>query len=261
MRLINTQTRSFEEFFDEELPTYHILSHRWSKDEITYKDYNKGRRTSSRGHRKVVDFCKFVHKRHGPSYVWVDTCCIDKRSSAELSEAINSMWVWYKRAEFCYVNLSDVVHKLTGPASVAVPQKLVEQLELSQWFKRGWTLQELLAPGQVIFLDDQWHIIGHKYPEQREGRPKAPGFLLEDVIAKITGIRASILGQFTFSHISIAQRMSWAAKRTTTRVEDKAYCLLGLLEIKMPLLYGEGRLAFVRLQDIYSAGTQADVAL
>lgn len=133
MRLLHTETRQFGEFFDAEIPTpYYILSHTWTRDELSFKEYSKGRNQESSGYKKVDDFCTLVQGHHGPSWVWVDTICIDKRSSAELTEAINSMWNWYWNAELCYAYLDDV--KTSGPnleADVTVGNDfgLVEELE------------------------------------------------------------------------------------------------------------------------------------
>jgi hypothetical protein len=101
----------------------------------------------------------------------------------------------------------------------------------SKWFTRGWTLQELLAPKTVVFFDQDWVDIGTKSS-------------LAPLISAVTGIK----DLFLFKTASVAQKMSWAAKRETTRVEDRAYCLMGLFEVNMPLLYGEGEKAFLRLQ-------------
>ncbi|CAG8978176.1 hypothetical protein HYALB_00011492 [Hymenoscyphus albidus] len=153
----------------------------------------------------------------GLRYIWVDTCCIDKTSSAELSEAINSMFLWYRNAEVCYAYLSDVDED--------------SELSGSLWFTRGWTLQELLAPSKVVFYGHGWTLLG-----TRES--------LKIRLSDITGIRSL----HDFQNASIAQKMSWASKRITTRVEDMAYCLLGLFGVYMPPLYGEGKNAFLRLR-------------
>lgn len=156
---------------------------------------------------------------------WIDSCCIDKTSSAELSEAINSMFDWYRNSQACYAYLSDVNSPCDDPKS------LTESLESSKWFTRGWTLQELLAPRWVEFFDLNWNTLGTKSSLQSE-------------IEAITGISHL----FDFRNACIAQKMSWASRRETTRIEDEAYCLMGIFEVNMPLLYGEGSNAFVRLQ-------------
>lgn len=177
------------------------------------------------GWSKIKEFCRKASKR-GYEYAWVDTCCIDKTSSAEFAEAINSMFDWYRKADVCYVYLADYEHG-------AEPE---EQLPFCEWFGRGWTLQELIAPDNVWFYDEEWTYIGSKDD-------------LCDLISRITSIPVPVLrGQEPHSDYSVAQRMSWAAYRETTRVEDTAYCLLGLFGINMPLLYGEREKAFFRLQ-------------
>lgn len=165
-------------------------------------------------------------------YIWIDTCCIDKSSSAELSEAINSMFRFYEEADVCYVYLSDVE---AGPS--APSQYLDLQFAESKWFTRGWTLQELIAPRSVIFYNNSWEELGTKSS-------------LEEKISDVTGIQREVLSDGRrLGTFSIAQRMSWAAHRETTRLEDRAYSLMGVFNVKMPMLYGEGEYAFVRLQE------------
>jgi hypothetical protein len=121
MHLLNTSTLKLE-YFIKTVPHYAILSHTWNEDEITFDDIDKPHIATIKGYKKVSQSCRQALK-DGYKWIWVDTCCIDKRSSAELSEAINSMYDWYWRAEICYVYLEDVP---LGP--------LVE----SKWFHRGW---------------------------------------------------------------------------------------------------------------------------
>ncbi|PTB66973.1 ankyrin, partial [Trichoderma citrinoviride] len=220
MRLLNTSTLEPQEFDYGNIPPYAILSHRWGKEEITLQELEQGV-TTKEGFKKVRKCCKRA-KRDGFDYAWIDTCCINKTSSAELSEAINSMYLWYYQADRCYAYLVDV------------PSKCM--IEDSEWFTRGWTLQELLAPSEVHFVDEHWNDLGTRTE-------------LQGTISKCTGIPINILsGDDELESASIAQRMSWAAKRKTQRLEDRAYCLMGIFGINMPLLYGEGERAFIRLQ-------------
>ncbi|OQV09282.1 hypothetical protein CLAIMM_13417 [Cladophialophora immunda] len=181
------------------------------------------------GYEKVRKTCE-IAAADGFDYVWIDTCCIDKKSSAELSEAINSMYRWYQEAALCYVYLCDF-----GPNSGAY-EIYPQDLRGCRWFKRGWTLQELIAPSIVIFLDQMWHEIGTKWT-------------LSNMLTKITRIPESILQGGDLGLASVAQRMSWASHRKTTRLEDRAYSLMGIFGVNMPLLYGEGEKAFIRLQE------------
>jgi len=170
-------------------------------------------------------------RQDGFLYVWVDTVCIDKSSSAELSEAINSMFAWYQRAKVCYVFLEDVATRLPHQVD------LLSVFQRSKWFTRGWTLQELLAPDHILFFSRDWVELGNK---------KA----LSGSISSVTGIdQLCLCKEKPLRDYSIAQRMSWAADRFTTREEDVAYSLLGIFDINMPLLYGEGEKAFRRLQE------------
>ncbi|KAL8654061.1 MAG: hypothetical protein Q9210_001730 [Variospora velana] len=196
MRLINTSKLTLHDFYDEQIPPYAILSHTWGTEEVTFQDFEK------------------PHPQDPGRYVWIDTCCIDKTSSAELSEAINSMFRWYRNAEVCYAYMVDV--------DKANPQAFGE----SRWFRRGWTLQELLAPEAVLFYDRTW----------------------EEQVCRVTGVSSKYLSDPMLA--SVAAKMSWAAHRKTTRVEDIAYCLMGLFDVNMPLLYGEGQKAFLRLQEV-----------
>jgi hypothetical protein len=222
MWLLNTSSFKLEEFYND-VPRYAILSHRWKKDEeLSFGSLEEPHPHSNRtGYKKVKAFCIEARKRH-LAYVWADTCCIDKKSSAELSEAINSMYAFYNRAAICYVYLYDVLS--------------LKDFEQSSWFSRGWTLQELLAPSKLHFFNHKWESIGSK----RQLAPK---------IEKITGIPRKALRNFSLDEYCVAEKLSWSAKRITTREEDCAYCLFGLFQINMPLLYGEGARAFQRLQE------------
>ncbi|RFU27235.1 hypothetical protein B7463_g9114, partial [Scytalidium lignicola] len=232
MRLLNTNTVQITEFREDEVPPYAILSHTWSVVEATFYDM-KGARGAEKGiYEKIYNSCS-IAAADGFEYIWIDTCCIDKTSSAELSEAINSMYRWYQEAEVCYAYLADV------PSSHiinSVAGHISSRFSRSKWFTRGWTLQELIAPRTVIFLDRDWYKIGTKSD-------------LRQIISNITSIPNSILLDGDLEQCSIAQKMSWAANRNTSRVEDRAYCLMGIFGINMPLIYGEGKRAFIRLQE------------
>ncbi|KAI3329617.1 hypothetical protein F4824DRAFT_492746 [Ustulina deusta] len=234
---------------EESAPRYAILSHTWGREEVTFQDVQAlNRKQWSRAVSQTAlaiqnkkGFIKIrkaaaLAAEHGYSYIWVDTCCIDKTSSAELSEAINSMFRWYKKASICYAYMEDVrhgYHDSKGGLFSLLCQR-------SRWFTRGWTLQELIAPDDVMFYGEDWGYLGSKAHD-------------EDVrisLAEITGIDVRVLeGTIQPSEISIAGRMKWASRRETTRLEDVAYCLMGLFDVNMPLLYGEGTKAFIRLQE------------
>lgn len=230
MRLINTETLELHEFFESQVPSYAILSHTWDKEEITFQEMVSISPSTmvKAGYKKIQDTCKMAQSR-GQQWVWIDTCCIDKSSSAELTESINSMYRWYQNAHECYAYLVDF-----APGSL--PQ---DELEKCRWFTRGFTLQELIAPKTVVFFDRDWNVIGGKKDE---------GIL--EIIVRTTGISELILaGSSPLGGSTIAERMLWASSRETTRPEDKAYCLLGIFEVNMPLVYGEGDNAFRRLQE------------
>ncbi|KAI1873054.1 uncharacterized protein JN550_003307 [Neoarthrinium moseri] len=222
---------NLEEFNGQNIPRYAILSHTWEDEEVTLADYVQGQSTKQEW-SKIHKSCKLAAK-HNLEFVWIDTCCIDKSSSAELTEAINSMYTWYANSDVCFAYLGD--YNRPRPDSQ-------NTLRGCRWFTRGWTLQELIAAPIVQFYDALWQFRGAKHD-------------LCDEIAEITRIDRAVLPQtgrdlqLLLKSISVCQKMSWAADRQTTRKEDTAYCLLGLFRVNMPLLYGEGAEAFIRLQE------------
>jgi hypothetical protein len=223
------------EYVGNSIPPYAILSHTWGmdNDEVTFKDVMKRRGKDKPGYRKLK-FCSEQAAKDNLHFFWVDTCCIDKTSSAELSEAINSMFRWYQEAEKCYVLLSDVA--VSSPVTEITQEKWAEVFQSSRWFKRGWTLQELLAPTSVDFFSKSEDKIGDKKS-------------LQDALHVTTGLPIPALKNSTLSHFSVDERFSWAERRETKREEDAAYSLLGIFETQIPLIYGEGRdRAFIRLR-------------
>ncbi|SPO06275.1 uncharacterized protein DNG_08964 [Cephalotrichum gorgonifer] len=242
MHLLNIETLHLESFTTETTaPPFAILSHTWGEGEVTLQDLSLPHKTlSSRpGWQKITRFRDAVtHHPHllsePVSHLWVDTCCIDKTSSAELSEAINSMFRWYRHATCCFALLGDVTAMRGDGAEEG--GRVGADFEASRWFTRGWTLQELLAPSDVHFFDRHWDWIGSKTT-------------LAERISARTSIDEGIILSGEWPFASVAQRMSWMSGRVTTRVEDMAYCLLGIFDVHMPMLYGEGERAFVRLQE------------
>lgn len=243
MRLLNTKTLELEDLGGEP-GRYAILSHTWGQDEVLFDDVRNQERLreirwkNTTGYHKVARTCETALKQ-GFSHVWIDTCCIDKSSSAEVSEALNSMFGWYRDASKCYAYLSDVTVRHDGVA---------ENFESSRWFTRGWTLQELVAPDDVEFFSRDWVPLGTRGS-------------LSARISRITGIgeamltarepsrrRQHNLAQLLYQE-NVATRMSWASYRETTRREDVAYSLMGLFGVNMMILYGEGDRAFLRLQE------------
>ncbi|KAI6134451.1 hypothetical protein EV401DRAFT_1365195 [Pisolithus croceorrhizus] len=224
---------------------YAILSRRWGTevtyDEITGLTAMKSRRRDSvrqrDGYQKIIKSCEQA-KQDGYKWMWFDTCCIDKRSSAELSEAINSMYRWYRNAQKCYVYLNDVVESIFPTEQDF--RRFGKSNGWPEWFSRGWTLQELIAPTEVVFFNHRWVSIGTKRD-------------LTSSLEVITRIPEMVLKyeqvlRSTSRCPSVAHIMSWAAHRKTSRVEDRAYSLMGLLGVNMPMLYEEGSKAFQRLQ-------------
>ncbi|KAI1738496.1 heterokaryon incompatibility protein-domain-containing protein [Xylaria scruposa] len=231
MRLINTTSFELKEFVGDptnpRFPRYAILSHTWEHEEVTFQDIqNLDVARTKAGFSKIFKCCE-ITADEGLSWAWVDTCCINKSDNAELTEAINSMFKWYEAATICYAYLSDV-----GDAGIA---KHYEWRD-SRWFTRGWTLQELIAPFEVIIYDCTWKQLGTKRRLTKKLEEKT------DIPAEV------LLYPVTRRKHSVAARMSWAKGRQTTRIEDRAYSLLGFFDIvNMPLVYGEGKKSFSRL--------------
>lgn len=231
IRLLNTSTLELTEFIGSNTPSYAILSHTWGSQEVSLNEmrHNRAIARSKAAFTKIERCCE---KALGDGYpfVWIDSCCIDKQSSAELSEAINSMYRWYQAAGVCYAYLSDV------------PTSESSSLFSSRWFTRGWTLQELIAPQIVQFFAEDWSGLGTRNS-------------LAPQLQATTGIDWDILvddretSANALSRACTAQKMLWASGRRTTREEDMAYCLMGLFGVHMPVIYGEGLTnAFRRLQ-------------
>lgn len=268
MRLLDCDTLEFKTFNETELPEYAILSHTWGNEEVNYQEMrwlqklqtipeelrssplcqlllnsDSGARlpateesiTARAGYRKIRKTASKA-KRAGCQYFWIDTCCIDKSSSSELQESINSMYRWYKQSSVCLVYLEDAIR---APGVELTDENYFDgMIRGSRWVTRGWTLQELIAPPYIRFYDKNWtffyiknHSLGHH------------------LLYSATGIPLDVLASGDMSRYCVAEKMSWAARRSTTRVEDMAYCLMGIFDISMPMLYGEGDKAFVRLQE------------
>ncbi|KAK5637295.1 hypothetical protein RRF57_013007 [Xylaria bambusicola] len=287
MRLINTYTLELEDCL-EVIPKYAILSHTWGNEEVTLQDWSTPETRNQLlsllkilenedptysgltdppslahtnrieielgvrdwrslispdshlnrfGYWKILKACLLARK-DGLKFLWADTNCIEKTSSAELSEAINSMYAWYRSSAVCYAYLSDVYIKDPTYEGIGdLRDDSLESFRQSRWFRRGWTLQELLAPRKVCFFSRNWTFIGTKNE-------------MASLLEEITRVNKKyLLYAQDIRSASVAQRMAAVADRTTTRPEDIAYCLLGLFNVNMPLLYGEGGMAFVRLQE------------
>ncbi|KAK3214017.1 hypothetical protein GRF29_28g1768088 [Pseudopithomyces chartarum] len=242
MRLLNTATLEFEDFPENKIPKYAILSHTWFKKkehgsgtgieqddeegETEYKAFMDLRLRPeadwTRSVRKVKKFCD-VARSLNIEWGWSDTCCTHQQGKpSELGEAINSMWKWYTSSALCMVYLWDV----ESPSSAEQPRKAIGD---SEWFTRGWTLQELLAPQQMRLYDREWRIIGTRHK-------------LADRITRRTGIEPRFFGNIDLvKGASVARRLFWAAGRTTTKPKDIAYCLVGIMDVYMPPRYGSDK--------------------
>ena len=255
MRLLNTSTFELhsreQEFFKSQ--GYAILSHRWVGAEITFDTLQRHlldlKRTEAKYMKspqlsKIRGACETA-RQLGFVWLWIDNCCINKESSAEESESINSMFKWYREAQICITYLSDVkldTYGGQGGKAHNIFQKINTD-EPSEWFYRGWTLQELLAPRKLNFYDKDWTYMGTKDS-------------LAPQIERITGIPSAYLtGAAPFREACIAAKMSWLAGRKTTREEDMTYCMLGIFGVFLAPRYGEGINAFMRLQQLLQSNT------
>ncbi|EIW57763.1 HET-domain-containing protein, partial [Trametes versicolor FP-101664 SS1] len=241
MWLLNTKTAELKQFPSSKDVRYAIVSHVWQQEpkEQTFHEVRailvqcKDTGTDPKpllSHK--IRGCCAVAAQAGYEWLWMDAVCIDHNSSAELSEAINSMFTWYADAQVCYAYLHDVGDDEDPSAESSAFRRSV-------WYTRGWTLQELLAPACVIFLSRTWHTLGSKHS-------------LVGALSEVSRIKRDVLTRSRLDWlegVSVAERMSWAAHRRTTRVEDRAYSLMGIFGINMPTIYGEGPRAFMRLQE------------
>ncbi|KAK9423613.1 putative Tetratricopeptide repeat domain protein [Seiridium unicorne] len=216
------------EFAPDYIPPYAILSHTWGRDEVVFADIAKA--PGDWQYKASYDKIKFSAdqaRRDGLRYFWVDTCCIDKSDCIDLQTAINSMFRWYRDAKRCYVYLPDV----SCPRASSQLQTVTlweDAFRKSRWFQRGWTLQELIAPKTVDFYSEEQSWLGDKRT-------------LEPLIRDITGIPVGALRGTPLSDFTVKDREAWVGNRQTKYEEDMAYSLLGLFDVHMPLIYGEGR--------------------
>ncbi|KIX03312.1 uncharacterized protein Z518_06864 [Rhinocladiella mackenziei CBS 650.93] len=237
MRLLKFDSRgelSLTKDLTEDIPSYAILSHTWGADdeEVTFDDLKIGSSRNKAGYAKIL-FCGKQANKDGLQYFWVDTCCIDKANHTALSEAIASMFRWYRDAVKCYVYLSDVSARSDNNQTQWTWESAFRK---SRWFTRGWTLQELIAPTSVEFFSREGERLGNKNTLERQ--------IQEATDIPVTAFRGTPLSDF-----SVDERMRWAARRDTKKKEDRAYCLLGIFNVFIPLIYGEGEYAFVRLKE------------
>jgi hypothetical protein len=225
-------------FSEKAVPPYAILSHTWGIDEFLYEDLVNNTGKSKPGYDKIL-FCGKQAALDDLQYFWVDTCCIDRWNLSELSDAINSMFRWYRNAVKCYVFLTDV--------STPMPDLQLHHWEASfresRWFRRGWTLQELIAPASTDFFSSERQRLGDKES-------------LEQQIHEITGIPVEVLRGDPLENFSIEERKAWMVGRETTQDEDMAYSLIGIFGVSIDFRYGEGKKrALKRLEDEIDKGT------
>jgi hypothetical protein len=236
MRLISVNTYSFREFPSDAIPKYSILSHTWGNDEVSNQDMQPldDRTRKKQGFEKIRFACE-QSARDGLKWTWVDTCCIDKTNNAELAEAINSMFKWYRNAARCYVYLSDVssMNRKRKQSQGLSRLRWESAFRASRWFTRGWTLQELIAPASVQFFAQDGTFLGDKTSLEKE-------------IYEITGILLPALRGCPLDSLSTEERFKWAENRQTTREEDSAYSLLGIFGVFVSPIYGEGKANAVR---------------
>ncbi|KAL4069896.1 hypothetical protein V8B97DRAFT_2049062 [Scleroderma yunnanense] len=228
------------EFHPNETTAYTILSHWWNEQEVNYDEMVELVKTEENdeirqrfGYKVILGSCEQA-KRDGCKWLWVDICCIDKCSSADLSEVINSTYRWYEKSRVCYAYLHDV-----RGSSLPVDCWGDRVTTMDGWVRTRCLVSlthKMIAPNNVQFFNNDWQPIGNKRT-------------FSYILSRITRVPQHILRYGLSSNSPcVVQIMLWAANRTTTRVEDGAYSLLGLLDVNMPALYGEGKKAFHPLQ-------------
>jgi hypothetical protein len=212
---------------ENKIPPYAILSHTWGLDEeeVTFDEIQRNSGHEKPGYKKIR-FCGEQARQDGLQYFWIDTCCIDKSNKTELSHAIQSMFRWYRNAARCYVYLLDISSVSSEPNDPSTPSGEPD-LRGSRWFTRGWTLQELLAPSEVEFFSQEKKKLGSK-------------ITLAQKLNEVTGIPISALMGTPLSQFSVDERLSWKEYRHTKVPEDGAYSLLGIFDVYIAPLYGEG---------------------
>ncbi|KAK7448853.1 hypothetical protein VKT23_013582 [Stygiomarasmius scandens] len=229
-RLIHTPSLRLIDFAETDvIPHYAIVSHRWlDGEEISYAEFREVQNNrdasikteTKSGYQKIQKACS-VALQFGLEYLWIDTCCIDQRENREVSRDINAMYAYYRNSALCLVYLHDAEKEFSS----------------SEWFKRGWTLQELVAPSEVLFFERNWTFIGSR--QQLKGR-----------IAKLTGIDKNVLdGTVSFKSIDLMEKLRLIQKRRTTKLADLAYCMLGILGVKLEVEDEPVDSTFKRLDD------------
>ncbi|OAX37463.1 hypothetical protein K503DRAFT_771461 [Rhizopogon vinicolor AM-OR11-026] len=207
---------------------YAILSHRWlDEGEPTYEGMKSGI-AAGPGYEKLKKFCEKA-LTYGVEFAWSDTCCIDKSSSTELDESIRSMFRWYENSEICIIHLAQ--------------SETIEDIMDDEWMKRGWTLQELLAPRKIKLFSSHWLPMTDDRNDKSHEETK-----MMKTLERATGIPLDDISIYFSGSFGVDRRMAWAARRKTTRVEDVAYSLMGIFDVSLQIAYGEGGdRAFCRL--------------
>ncbi|KAG2145543.1 hypothetical protein BD769DRAFT_845891 [Suillus cothurnatus] len=226
---------------------YAILSHRWLPDneEPFYQQMSKEPMEvpDGPGWKKLQRFCRTAKHVHNCEFAWSDTCCIDKSSSSELDESIRSMFRWYRNSHVCIAFLSETADL----AAFRLQEKGgVGNKTVDVWFERGWTLQELLAPLQIKFYGANWEPLIQGSTNDRNNEDSK---VIIEKISMLTDIRMDDLESFTPGIDRVPEKMLWASRRRTTRIEDVAYSLIGIFDISLMIAYGEGNRAFFRLME------------
>ncbi|KAK7996435.1 hypothetical protein PG989_004475 [Apiospora arundinis] len=276
MRLLNTNTLTLKFFLGENKPQYAILSHTWGNDEILFEDVSSGGLSQlaeespwsqeKESLAKVLGSCQLA-SRKGYDWIWIDTCCIDKSSSAELSEAINSMFRWYEKSAICYAYLSDVYGQVSG-----------QEMSCSRWFSRGWTLQELIAPPNVEFFSAFWEFVGDRNSKSvqiaefsgiddfilRHGHHRRCAYIRDaksDHVTKDLGEEGPTANHTNYrnDHLAYGEISHTTSEQSSTKCDCNGGTYVGvpnlttllartrLFDVNMPLIYGEGSKAFSRL--------------
>lgn len=230
MWLINTSTLELHEF-SRSTPSYATFSYVTDENEASFEDLAQAQKDRCKDSIKIIERACDQARIAGYEWLWNHAACVDKRSCAAQSEAINSLPRIYRDCEHSIVYLEDLYHDQFEDEQIG------ERLAACRWIKNIWAIPQIVFPREVYFYSSDWSQIGTK-------RSLLPH------LSSIIGIDQPALEHWgCLEDYSIARRMSWASEMTAFRTEDLAYALLGLFDVGMPIIYGEGGKAFLKLQE------------
>lgn len=230
MRFLHTKTFVLHDFTGPP-SSYAVFFHAHGSDDIGFEDFSKPQMLLCKdGFHRLWQACSRA-RNHGSEWLWSDAVCIDRGSSTALTEAFNSLARIYQHCIFSIIYLEDL------PCSDCVGGGLEKRLAKCAWLRNVWVLPQLIFPKHSFIYDRDWAEIGTKASLARQ-------------LSLVTSIEQSVLiNPAALGEYSVAKRMSWASHLEASRPEDRSFALLGILGVHMPIVYGEGQKAFIRLQE------------